>query len=191
MNVLQLIKSDIFRYTGKLDLVNIVKAFITIEGVRFSVFFRLGSSLSRKNPIFYIFYFINRFLGRWYGFQIPLKTNIGYGFYVGHTGTVIINGNSIIGNNCNLSPGVTIGQVSEGINMGFPTIKDNVWLGTNSVCVGNITIGTNSHICPNVFVNFNVPPNSLVIGSPCAIKKWDKSKYYITNKSDISKDFDI
>ncbi len=43
------------------------------------------------------------------------------------SGTVIVNGNAIIGNNCNLSPGVTIGQVSEGKKKGSPIIQDNVW----------------------------------------------------------------
>lgn len=36
--------------------------------------------------------------------QIPLETKIGYGFYIGYGGPVIINGIAIIGNNCNISP---------------------------------------------------------------------------------------
>lgn len=122
-------------------------------------------------------------MGKWYGFQIPLKTRIGYGLYIGHTGTLLINGNAIIGNNCNFSPGVTIGQISVGKNSGCPTLEDNVWIGTNAVCVGKITIGRDSHICPNAFVNFNVPPNSLVIGNPAVIKSdWKKTEFYIVNK---------
>jgi serine O-acetyltransferase len=183
MNALKLIRSDIFRYTGNLSVHQILKAILTIEGVRYSIIFRIGSSLSRNNPIFYLFYGINRFLGRWYGFQIPLKTRIGHGLYIGHVGTFIVNGNVVIGNNCNFSPGVTIGQVSEGKKKGCPTIQDNVWIGTNSVCVGNITIGENTHICPNSFVNFDVPANSLIIGNPAVIKKdWKKTEYYIINK---------
>jgi serine O-acetyltransferase len=38
--------------------------------------------------------------------------------------------------------------------MGCPTINDNVWIGTNSVIVGKITIGTDVLIAPNSFVNF-------------------------------------
>lgn len=183
MKTIQLIKSDIYRYSGNVGVYQMLKAILTIEGVRYSIIFRIGSSLSKKNPIFWLFYFFNRFLGRWYGFQIPLKTRIGYGLYIGHTGTLIVNGNVIIGNNCNLSPGVTIGQVSEGEKIGAPLIKDNVWIGTNSVCVGNITIHENSHICPNSFVNFSVPSNTLVIGNPAVIKnEWNKTEFYIINK---------
>lgn len=180
---LEYIKSDFFRYSNRHSKKESLKTLITIEGAKYSIVFRIGSYLSKKNPIYWFFYFANNILGKWYGYQIPLKTKIGYGLYFGHTGTVIINGNAIIGNNCNFSPGVTIGQISEGKNKGCPKVEDNVWFGTNSVCVGNITIGTNSHICPNCFVNFDVPPNSLVIGNPAIIKEnWTKTNHYITNR---------
>lgn len=179
----KLIKSDIYRYTGNFTFLSILKAIFTIEGVRYSIVFRIGSGLSKKNPLFWFFYFSNRFLGKWFGYQIPLKTKIGYGLYIGHTGTLIINGNAVIGNNCNFSPGVTIGQISEGKKKGCPVIKDNVWIGTNAICVGKITIGEGSHICPNSFVNFDVPSNSLVIGNPGVIKEgWGKTDSYIVNK---------
>ncbi len=35
---------------------------------------------------------------------------------------------------------------------------------TNSIVVGGITVGKDSIIGANSFVDFNVPPNSLVIG---------------------------
>lgn len=186
MNGLKLFKSDVYRYTGRVNLFNLIRAFFLIEGAKFSFFLRLGSKISKYNPLSLIFFFISRFLSRWYGFQVPLKTKIGYGLYIGHFGSVIVNVKSIIGNNCNLSPGVTIGQISEGAKQGCPTIGDNVWIGTNSVIVGKITIGDNCHICPNSFVTFNVPPNSLVIGNPSIIKsQWNKSDHYILNKWQI------
>jgi serine O-acetyltransferase len=183
MHMFELIKSDIYRYTGSFSFLSVLKAIFTIEGARYSIVFRIGSSLSKKNPIYLFFYFSNRFLGKWFGYQIPLKTKIGYGLYIGHTGTVIINGKAIVGNNCNFSPGVTIGQISEGKKEGCPVIEDNVWIGTNAICVGKIIIGEGSHICPNAFVNFDVPANSLVIGNPAIIKEgWNKTDSYVTNR---------
>ncbi|WP_425440669.1 hypothetical protein [Pontibacter mucosus] len=46
---------------------------------------------------------------------------------------------------------------------------DNVWIGTGSVIVGNVRIGSNVLIAPNAFVNVDVPDNSLVVGNPCKI----------------------
>ena len=60
--------------------------------------------------------------------------------------------------------------------------KDFVWIGTRSVLVGNIQIGTNVMIAPNSFVNFDVPSNSIVIGNLAKItSKESSTKNYINN----------
>nr|MBP9793883.1 serine acetyltransferase [Flavobacterium sp.] len=43
------------------------------------------------------------------GISIPASVTIGDSFYIGHFGGIILNAKSIIGNNCNISQGVTIG----------------------------------------------------------------------------------
>ena len=48
-------------------------------------------------------------------------------------------------------------------------------LNINSVIVGNARIGNNVLIAPNTFVNFDVPDNSIVIGSPGKIIPRDSS----------------
>lgn len=114
--------------------------------------------------------------------QIPAGTKIGAGFYIGHRGAVVINERAIIGENCNIANGVTIGQANRGKLKGTPTIGDNVWIGTGAVIVGNINIGSNVLIAPNAFVNVDVPPNSLVLGNPCKIVSKDNPCHdYIKN----------
>ena len=71
--------------------------------------------------------------------------------------------------NINIATGVTIGQENRGKRKGCPTIGDNVWIGTNSVIVGNIKIGNDVLIAPLAFVNFDVPDHSVVIGNPARI----------------------
>ena len=41
--------------------------------------------------------------------QIPSRTRIGAGFYIGHTGRIIINPNAVLGKNINIATGVVIG----------------------------------------------------------------------------------
>lgn len=53
-----------------------------------------------------------------------------------------------------------------GVKKGVPTIGNDVWIGPNAVVVGGITIGDNVLIAANSFVNFDVPPDSIVIGNP-------------------------
>lgn len=101
--------------------------------------------------------------------QIPIDTQIGEGFYIGHHGHIIINPKSVIGKNVNVGVGVTIGQANRGAKKGTPTISDYVWIGTNAVIVGRVTIGTDVLIAPGAYVNFDVPDHSIVIGNPGVI----------------------
>lgn len=112
--------------------------------------------------------------------QIPVDTPIGEGFYIGHCGRIIINPASTLGKNINIATGVTIGQENRGKRKGCPTIKDNCWIGTNAVIVGNIVVGTDVLIAPLTYVNFDVPDHSIVIGNPGKIiPREDATKDYI------------
>lgn len=118
-----------------------------------------------------------------YGFQIYPETQIGEGFYLGHWGSLVINPKTIIGKNCNIAQGVTIGQQNRGKNEGYPVIGNEVWIGPNAVIVGAITIGNNVLVAPNAYVNFDVPDNSIVSGNPAKIySKENATEGYINNK---------
>lgn len=118
-----------------------------------------------------------------YGFQIYPETQIGEGFYLGHWGSLVINPKVIIGKNCNIAQGVTIGQQNRGKNEGYPVIGNQVWIGTNAVIVGNINIGDNVLIAPNAYVNFDVPNDSIVTGNPAKVfPNTNATEGYINNK---------
>lgn len=115
--------------------------------------------------------------------QIPVGTQIGEGFYIGHSGRVIIHPNARLGKNVNVATGVTIGCENRGERKGAPTIGSSCWIGTNSVVVGNIKIGEDVMIAPLTFVNFDVPDHSVVIGNPAKIiHRENATEDYICNK---------
>lgn len=115
--------------------------------------------------------------------QIPVRTSIDEGFYIGHSGRVIINPEAKLGKNINLSTGVTIGYENRGKRKGAPTLKGNCWVGANSVIVGNVTIEEDVLIAPLTFVNFDVPSHSVVIGNPAKIiHKENATQDYVCNK---------
>ena len=114
--------------------------------------------------------------------QIPARTEIGEGFYIGHSGRVIINPEANLGKNMNISTGVVIGYENRGKRKGAPTFDGNCWIGANSVIVGNVRIGEDVMIAPLTFVNFDVPPHSIVIGNPARIiYKENATQEYICN----------
>ena len=115
--------------------------------------------------------------------QISARTQIGEGFYIGHTGRVIINPEAKLGKNINISTGVTIGYENRGARKGAPVISDNCWIGTNAVVVGKVNIGEDVLIAPLTFVNFDVPPHSIVIGNPAKIiHRENATEEYVCNR---------
>ncbi len=115
--------------------------------------------------------------------QIPARTKIGEGFYIGHTGRVIIHPEAVLGKNMNIGTGVTIGYENRGERKGAPQFAGSCWIGTNAVVVGNIQIGEDVMIAPLSFVNFDVPPHSIVIGNPAKIiYKENATEGYIENR---------
>jgi len=116
-----------------------------------------------------ILYLLLFFHSKKYGLEIPLRVQIGKGFYMGHAYNITINSEAKLGNNINIHKGVTIGQENRGKRKGAPTIGDCVWIGVNTTIVGNIKIGDDVLIAPNSYVNTDVPSHSIVIGNPCKI----------------------
>ena len=115
--------------------------------------------------------------------EIPHDTKIGVGLYIGHPFCITINPQAIIGCNCNIHKGVTIGQENRGVRQGTPVIGDCVWIGVNATIVGKITIGNDVLIAPNSYVNCDVPAHSVVLGNPCIIKHRDNAtENYINRK---------
>lgn len=97
--------------------------------------------------------------------------SIGTGLHIVHPYCITINPKVVMGENCTIHKGITIGQENRGRRKGTPTIGNRVWIGVNATVVGRITIGNNVLIAPNSFVNFDVPDNAIVIGCPAKILK--------------------
>jgi serine O-acetyltransferase len=121
-----------------------------------------------------------------FGISIPPETKIGSGFYIGHFGGIVVNRHSVIGKNCNISHGVTIGQTKRGPHKGFPILGDNIYIGAGAKIIGAITIGNNVAIGANCVVTKNIPDNSVVVGIPGRIISQNGSTEYI-NKTDYDK----
>lgn len=118
-----------------------------------------------------------------YGISIPYTTRIGPGLYIGHFGGIVINPEAVLGRNCNISHGVTIGQTNRGPRKGCPTLGDNVYIGPGAVLIGRIVIGSNVAIGANSVVTRDVPDHAVVAGIPGAVISRNGSAGYV-NRTD-------
>lgn len=97
------------------------------------------------------------------GFTIPINV-FGPGFSIAHYGSIVVNGNTIVGKNCRIHSGVNIE-----VNDQAPIIGDNVYIGPGVKMWGKIKIGDNVAIGANAVVFTDIPANVTVAGIPAGI----------------------
>jgi serine O-acetyltransferase len=137
-------------------------------GLKFLTYFRLTQQYRRKNRLLFFIFFLGwRKMKFKYGFDISYRATIGKGLYIGHFGGIVIHGDAVLGEYCNLSQGMTIGVLNRGKNTGVPTIGDRVFMGPNCVILGGIIIGNEVLVGANAVVTFDVADKA-VVAAPLA-----------------------
>ena len=93
------------------------------------------------------------------GIEIHPGAQIGKGLFIDHGNGVIIGETTIIGDNCTLYQGVTLGGTGKEQGKRHPTIGNNVMISAGAKVLGSFTIGDNSKIGAGSVVLSAVPPN--------------------------------
>ncbi|MGF1760322.1 serine acetyltransferase [Photobacterium sagamiensis] len=135
------------------------------------ILYRIGNNLHRKGiPI--IPKLINLLIRLIHNSAVYCETNIGNGTKLGYGGiAVVIHKRTVIGQNCVIGSGVTIGGRSRSLKV--PVIGDNVYIATGAKVLGDIKIGNNCVVGANAVVINDVPNNTMVVGVPAKIVKTD------------------
>ncbi|HLV44959.1 MAG TPA: serine O-acetyltransferase [Aggregatilineales bacterium] len=107
---------------------------------------------------------ISRFIT---GIEIHPGAQIGPGFFIDHGMGIVIGETSVVGEDCSLYHGVTLGGTKfERGKKRHPTLEDRVVVGAGAKILGDIVIGSDSRIGANAVVVKPVPANSVVVGVP-------------------------
>lgn len=105
------------------------------------------------------------------GIEIPWKTRIGPGLRVEHGQGLVINDGTVIGRNCRIRHGVTLGNRPEKNSRGggCPILGDDVELGVHAIVIGPIRIGDRARIGAGAVVLINVPDDTSAVGNPAKL----------------------
>lgn len=127
--------------------------------------YRLAHKLYEKGHYFWARWISQRAV-RKTGIEIHPGAKIGKGLFIDHGNGVIIGETTIIGDNCTLYQGVTLGGTGKEHGKRHPTLGNNVMVSAGAKVLGSFTIGDNSKIGSGSVVLNEVPPNSTVVGVP-------------------------
>lgn len=104
--------------------------------------------------------------------SVPPSCKIGKGTKFGYGGiATVIHARAQIGNNCIIGQCVTIGGRSGHFEV--PVIGNNVEICAGAKVLGPIKIGDNAIIGAGAVVIKNVPANSIVVGVPARVVKYN------------------
>lgn len=95
--------------------------------------------------------------------EISLGTHIEGGLLLPHPAGIVVHPDAVIGPNCLLMQGVTIGV---GKGEGVPVLEGGVDVSAGACVLGDITIGKHALIGANAVVTTDVPPYAVVVGVP-------------------------
>ncbi len=110
----------------------------------------------------------NRFMT---GVEIHPGATIGRGLFIDHGMGVVIGETTIIGDDCTLYQGVTLGGTGKESGKRHPTLGNNVMVGSGAKILGPFKVGDNSKIAAGAVVLNEVPANSTCVGVPARIVK--------------------
>ena len=110
------------------------------------------------------------YLSRWWtGIEIHPGAQIGRRFFIDHGMGVVIGETAIIGDDCTLYHGVTLGGTTWQKGKRHPTLRNGVVIGAGAKVLGPIEIGDGARVGSNSVVLKPVSPGTTVVGIPAHI----------------------
>lgn len=178
-------RADVRRYTAYGES-GALRQIMTQQGLWALFQFRLASAIYHaampsilKRPFLLAMVFWQKLIEIMTGICLPYTAQIGAGLYIGHFGHIILNSGVVMGSDCNLSQGVTVGVSGRGDRRGVPVIGDRVYFGANATVAGKILVGSDVVIGANSLVTADVPDGCTVVGVPAEIVSHKGSQEYI------------
>ncbi len=122
-----------------------------------------------RAPFSFLYRRLFRFVRNRYGIELPYSATVGRRVIIEHQSAIVIHGDSVIGDDCILRQGVTLGNKSLDRPHDAPKLGSRVNVGAGAKILGPVTIGDNASIGANAVVLCDVPPNALAVGIPARI----------------------
>lgn len=134
------------------------------------------SHLLYKKKCFFAARLISQLARFFTGIEIHPGATIGRGLFIDHGSGVVIGETAVIGDNCTIYQGVTLGGTGKHTGKRHPTLGNNVMVGAGAKVLGPFKVGDNSKIAAGAVVLDEIPENSTAVGIPARVVKRGERK---------------
>ena len=144
---------------------SIFQVIFLYPGFKVLLYYRIAHFLY-INKRFFLARYISQRARNKTGIEIHEGAIIGKRLFIDHGMGVVIGETSVIGDNCTIYHGVTLGGTGKDKKKRHPDIGSNVIIGCGAKILGPIVIGDNVKIGANSVVLKSVENNKTVVGIP-------------------------
>ena len=110
-----------------------------------------------------------RYVRNHYSIELPYSAQIGRRVVIEHQGAIVIHGNSVIGDDCIVRQGVTLGNRHLSAPFDAPILGRRVNVGAGAKLLGRVRIGDDACIGANAVVLCDVPAGETAVGIPAKL----------------------
>lgn len=147
-----------------------LEVILTYSGLHALLAYRLSHKLL-KNGFPTLARIVSQLAKFFTGIEIHPGATIGKGLFIDHGMGVVIGETTIIGDNCTLYQGVTLGGTGKDRGKRHPTLGNNVTVGAGAKVLGPFKVGDNAKIAAGAVVLKEVPANATAVGVPARVVK--------------------
>lgn len=109
-------------------------------------------------------------VARWLtGIEIHPGATIGRGLFIDHGMGVVIGETTVIGDDCTIYQGVTLGGTGKDSGKRHPTLGNNIMIGAGAKVLGPLNIGDYSKVAAGAVVLSSIPEHSTAVGVPAKV----------------------
>lgn len=103
------------------------------------------------------------------GIEIHPGAEIGWGLFIDHGSGIVIGETTVIGDDCTIYQGSTLGGTGKEQGKRHPTLGNDVMVGSGARILGPFRVGDHARIAAGAVVLDEVPANATAVGVPARV----------------------
>ncbi len=122
-----------------------------------------------RAPFSVLYRALYRSVRNFYGIELPYSAKVGRRVIFEHQHGIVVHGETVIGDDCIIRQGVTLGIRNMDRLTEAPVLGRGVNVGAGAVIIGAVNVGDGAAIGANAVVLKDVPAGGLAIGVPAQL----------------------